>query len=90
MLAVITLLVTLLGLMLAALAIGIGVATFWGMAGVKEEAGRVADRVANAKLSDYFEKQAEKDRLRTIVVPAPDPRSGEEDANDRDNDGEAD
>ncbi len=67
MLAGITLLVTLLGLMLALFAIAIGVATFWGMAGVKEEAHRVATDAANKKLAEYFEQQSLKDKIRTMV-----------------------
>lgn len=70
MLGGITILVTLLGLVLAVFAIGIGFAAYWGYFGLKEEARRVATEAADKKLREYFENEALKDKIRLMMVSA--------------------
>ena len=70
MLSGIAILVTLLGLVLPVFAIGVGFAAYWGYFGLKEEARKVATEAANKKLSEYFENEALKDKIRLMMVSA--------------------
>lgn len=70
MLGGITILITLLGLVLAVFAIGVGFAAYWGYFGLKEEARKVATDAADKKLREYFENEALKDKIRLMMVSA--------------------
>lgn len=67
----ITIILTALAVILAALAIMVGVAAVWGYSTIKDEAIRIARKVATEtaekKLLEYFKNESEVNRLKAMV-----------------------
>lgn len=66
-----TLVLAALAVLLTALAIMVGIASVWGYTSIKDEAKKIASKVAaeaaEKKLIEYFETEALKDKIKGMV-----------------------
>jgi hypothetical protein len=64
-----TVTLTALCVILAALALFIGIAAIMGYRDIKDKAGEIAKKAAEAKIVEYFEKLSQRDSIREAMPP---------------------